>query len=164
MTKTPKIGIKHILYATDFSVNAANAFAYAANFAEKYQAKLTMLHVIREELLDLLIFDVGIERPESVKKRLSLEKDHLKEVREGFIKTVETEYGWDPVDTNDILVEKGNPVKTILRVAEERNCDLIVMGIKGRGRWEDAIMGNTVRRVLQRSKLPVLVVQHPEGK
>jgi nucleotide-binding universal stress UspA family protein len=164
MTNIPKIGIKHILYATDFSANAESAFPYAASLAKQYDAELTMLHVIREELLDLLVFDVGIERPESVKKRLEMEKNHLREVRQAFIKKAETEYCCNTIDADDILVEKGNPVKTILRLAEERNCDLIVMGMKGRGRWEDAIMGNTVRRVIQLSKLPVLVVQNPDEK
>jgi nucleotide-binding universal stress UspA family protein len=164
MTEKTSIDIKHILYATDFSANAESAFPYAASLANQYGAKLTMLHVVHEELLDLLVFDVGIERPESVKKRLELEKDRLRETREAFIKKAETEYCCNSIDAADILVEKGNPVKTILRLAEERNCDLIVMGMKGGGRWKDAIMGNTVRRVIQLSKLPVLVVQNPEEK
>jgi nucleotide-binding universal stress UspA family protein len=157
-----KVDIKHILYTTDFSENARYAFAYATCIANQFSAKLTLLHVVQEHLLDLLIFDVGAERSSSVPKRLSIEKEHFQKAKETVIEKAKTEYGWAGVDSHDILVEKGNPVQLILRVSEERNCDFIVMGIKGRGVLEDSVMGDTVRRVLRRSKNPVLVVQHPE--
>jgi nucleotide-binding universal stress UspA family protein len=156
--ETPKVDIKHLLYTTDFSENAQIAFAYAERIANQFQAKLTLLHVIREELLDLLIFDVGVDRSGSVPKRLSIEKEHLQRAKEAFKRKAKSDYGWEAIDSDDIVVEKGNPVKMILRVAEERNCDFIVMGIKGRGSLEDAMMGDTVRRVLRRSKRPVLVL------
>jgi nucleotide-binding universal stress UspA family protein len=157
----PKVDIKHILYTTDFSEDARYAFAYAARIANQFQAKLTLLHVIREELLDLLIFDVGVDRSGSVPKRLSIEKEHLQKAKKAFIEKAKTEYGWEATGVDDIVVEKGNPVQMILRVAAERDCDFIVMGIKGRGAIEDAMMGDTVRRVLRRSNRPVLVLRHP---
>jgi len=64
--------------------------------------------------------------------------------------------------TDDILVEKGNPVEVILQVAEEKKCDLIVMGTHGRGTLADAMLGSTARRVVRRSTTPVLVVRLPE--
>ncbi|MFH2059097.1 MAG: universal stress protein [Pseudomonadota bacterium] len=38
--------IKKILYATDLSENARYAFSYAADLAQKYDAKLTILSVL----------------------------------------------------------------------------------------------------------------------
>ncbi len=164
MKEHPNVGIKHILYATDLSEDARYAFDYALNIANQFNAKLTLLHVIREELLDLLIFDVGIDRLPSMKKRFTIEKEHLQKTRTALMEKVKNEYGWDIAETDEIVVEKGSPVKVILRVAEEQNCDLIVMGRKGKGTLEDAMMGDTVRRVLHRSKRPVLVARHPEEK
>ena len=63
---------------------------------------------------------------------------------------------------DEILVERGNPVEVILRVAKEKSCDLIVMGTHGRGSLADAMMGSTARRVIRRSVKPVLVVRLPE--
>jgi len=60
------------------------------------------------------------------------------------------------------IVVRGNPVEEILKYSEEKNCDLIVMGIHGHGTLVDAMMGSTARRVLRRSKKPVLVVRLPE--
>ena len=61
-------------------------------------------------------------------------------------------------------MEIGNPVKMILHVAKERKCDLIVMGSKGRGTLDDAMMGNTVTGVLRRAKIPVLVTRYSKEK
>lgn len=158
----PEVDIKHVLYTTDFSENARYAFAYAERIAKKFDAKLTFLHVIREELADLLIFDVGADRSGGMPKRLSIEKEQLKEAKRVLLDKAKTEYCWKTCDPNNIVVERGNPVKVILQVAKERNCDFIVMGIKGRGSLEDALMGDTVRQVLRRSEQPVLVLRHPE--
>ena len=160
----PEVEIKHVLYATDFSENAGHVCAYAQHFAKQLQAKLTLLHVIPEEFLDLLIFDVGIDRVGGVEKRLSLMKEHFKDVKNSVVKKIKTEYGCEVFQENDIVVERGNPVKIILRTAEERGCDLIVMGFRGKGALEDAMMGDTVRRVLHRSKVPVLVVKSGDKK
>ena len=54
-----------------------------------------------------------------------------------------------------------DPVKVILEVAKEKNCDLIVMGTHGRGVLADVVMGSTARRVIRRSPKPVLVVRLP---
>ena len=156
--------IKHILYTTDFSENGKHVYAYAERIANQFNARLTLLHVVQEDLLDLLIFDVGIDRAAGVQKRLSIVKEHFQDAKDKVIEKIKAEYGREAISEENIVVEKGNPVKMILRVAEEKNCDLIVMGKKGRASLEDTMMGDTVRRVLHRSKIPVLVVQASDEK
>jgi nucleotide-binding universal stress UspA family protein len=155
----PTVNIKNILFATDFSEGAEYVYAYAKRIADQFQASLTLIHVVQEDLLDLLIFDVGIDRSSGVQKRLSIVKEHFQDVKEKVIEKMKADYGEESITGNNTVVEKGNPVKMILKVAEEKNCDLIVMGKKGRGSLEDTMMGDTVRRVLHRSKFPVLVIQ-----
>ena len=53
-------------------------------------------------------------------------------------------------------------MEEILKQSQERNCDLIVMGTHGHGVIEEAIIGSTARKVLRRSKTPVLVVRLPD--
>ena len=81
-------------------------------------------------------------------------------MRKKIIKKITGTFGKDSLKNIDVLVERGNPVKIILKVAEEKNCDLVVMGFTGRGTLEDAAIGSTVNRVLHKSKLPVLVVHN----
>ena len=173
----PKVEVKKILYATDLSENARFAFAYAVSLADLYGAKITMLHVLPEvsELMDKHV--VGYIDPEQWEK---IKAQHFKEAKEALIgkskghlavkdllhqfseKVKEGQEG-EGFITDDIIVERGNPVEQIIRQAEERNCDLIVMGTHGYGTLEDVMLGSTARRVIRRAKMPVLVVRLPES-
>lgn len=162
--KIPEYKYNHILYTTEFSHNWEDVFFHALSIAKQYDAKLTFLHVLNTELIDLLTFDVGLERSPSIDKKFTEAKDFTTNIRKEIMKKVVDAFGEDVLKDNDILVERGNPVKTILNVAEENNCDLIVMGFKGRSTYEDSTIGDTVNRVLHKSKLPVLVIHNINEK
>ena len=153
--------IKRILFATDESANAHHAFSYAACFAKQFSAKVTMLHVVRE-FKDMVAFDFGIERSVAAKKWFTVNNEYFQEIKEKFDDLVKSQYNEDAID--DVMVVKGNPVKQILQTSKDKNCDLIVMGSKGKGGLEDAMMGNTVTGVLRRSKIPVLVSPYSKKK
>jgi nucleotide-binding universal stress UspA family protein len=53
-------------------------------------------------------------------------------------------------------------VEVIVRTAEEKACDLIVLGSHGYGMLKDALMGGTARGVIRRTRKPVLLVRLPE--
>jgi len=174
----PKVEVKKILYATDLSESARYAFAYALSLANLYGARITFLHVLPEisEFADSNIIGyISADRWEEIKDR------HCSEAREALIgkkrdsaaaKAVLDQFSEDAKTgqegagfiTDEIIVEKGNPVEQILKQAKERNCDLIVMGTHGQGTLADVMMGSTARRVLRRSEKPVLVVRLPEEK
>lgn len=167
----PKVEVKKILYATDLSESARYAFAYAVSLANLYGAGITFLHVIEgvPESLDASVIGyVSADRWEEIKKR------HVEEAKKSLtgkirvrhdvaIKEAMGEFAEKVAFVPDeILVESGDPVDQILEQAEERNCDLIVIGSHGHGVLEEAVIGSTARRVLRRSKKPVLVVPLPE--
>jgi len=54
-------------------------------------------------------------------------------------------------------IELGNPFKEILRVAEETQAKLIVMGAHGKGFVQGLILGSVTNRILKNSPIPVLV-------
>ncbi|MCB0260045.1 MAG: universal stress protein [Calditrichae bacterium] len=155
----PTIGMKHILYATDNSEDARSAFAYAAGIAKQFGAKLTLLHVV-QDLKDMVAFDFGIERSVAAQKWFSVNKDYFEEIKKQVQEIAQSTYGGEAVHVDDVVVEKGNPVKTILEIAKEKECDMIVMGVKGRSVLEDTVLGGTVNGVIRRSKIPVLVIRH----
>ena len=150
--------INHILCATDDSLYAHHAFSYAACLAKQFKAKITLLHVV-QEFKDMVAFDFGIERSVAAEKWFSVGNEYFQEVKERFKDLVKNKYLNETTDVEEIIVEKGNPVKMILHVAKEKNCDMIVMGSKGTGGLEDAMMGNTAVGVLRRSTIPVLVTR-----
>ena len=168
----PKIEIKKILYTTDLSDNARLAFSYAVSLADLYGARLTILHVIAEDpdLDDKVIGYVSAEKWQEIKDRHFEEARQtltgkqrgglaIKDVLDRFCDAARAEGA--SFETDEILVQKGDPVAHILATAESMSCDLIVMGSHGYGTLKDAMMGGTARRVLRRAKVPVLLVRLP---
>jgi nucleotide-binding universal stress UspA family protein len=174
--KLPEVNVKKILYATDLSDNARYAFAYAVSLANLYGAGLTLLHVLPEvpESLDAAVEGyISTGKWEKIKQRHFNEaketltrkrRDHvaIKEVLDQFCEDAKSGKKESSFVTDDILVAWGNPVEQILLQADEKNCDLIVMGTHGRGSLADAMIGSTARRVVRRSQKPVLVIRLPE--
>jgi len=170
------VNIDTILYATDLSENARFAAAYAISQANLYGAKIVFLHVLPEvpELLDRSVIGYIDETQwQAIKEShyqdakealIGKRNEHVvvREVLDQFSRNAKAELGGQETPEDEILVERGNPVEVILRVAKEKSCDLIVMGTHGRGSLADAMMGSTARRVIRRSVKPVLVVRLPE--
>jgi len=168
----PKVEIKKILYATDLSESARYAFAYAVSMADHYCASITLLHVLHDApgFVENLI---GAEKYEEIKQRnyddarealAGTRREHLivREILGKFCDDVRADPGLPNVETDDILISEGNPAEEILRVAEEKNCDVIIIGTHGVGIIAETMIGSTARHVLRRSRKPVFTIRLPE--
>jgi len=171
----PKVQIKKILYTTDLSETAFHAFAYAVSLANLYGAGITILHVLFEDpdLESKVAPFIGADQWEEIKKRhyeqarealIGKKRDNvaIREILHTFSENIKADDEHPDFVTDEIIVERGNPVQQILKVADERNCDLIVMGSHGHGMIEEALIGSTAKKVIRRSKKPVLVVRLPD--
>ena len=69
-----------------------------------------------------------------------------------------TQLGLDPSDVNSII-RQGDAKQTVLKVAEEINADLIVMGSRGLGRLQSILSNSTSQYVFQLSTRPMLLVR-----
>jgi nucleotide-binding universal stress UspA family protein len=56
-------------------------------------------------------------------------------------------------------IKVGEPAEVIARMAEDRGCDLIVMGTHGRGTIAGLLIGSVATKVLHLAKAPVLLVK-----
>jgi nucleotide-binding universal stress UspA family protein len=99
---------KHILFATDFSEGSLHALPYALSIAEENQAQLTLAHFV-----SLVPMQRQGEVEEQARKRLRalLPEDAM---------------DWC---TPECMVRFEFPSDGILKIAEERGADLIVMGV-----------------------------------
>ena len=59
------------------------------------------------------------------------------------------------------VMTSGTPYREILREAESRQSDLIVLGVHGRNPIDVMLFGSTVYQVLRRARCPVLTVGGP---
>ena len=64
------------------------------------------------------------------------------------------------LDLCPLFEESSSVAGTILRVAGEKNCDLLVMGTRGRSPAASVLLGSETEQVIIESRRPVLAVKH----
>ncbi|HEY4481837.1 MAG TPA: universal stress protein [Candidatus Brocadiaceae bacterium] len=146
------ISIKNILCPIDYSVYSEKAIKYAIEFAEKYNAKLYLMHV-----LDIRIYD--ITDPELYNVNV-IDKETINKLRERLHKCI-SEDTRKNIEVETIVIE-GVPFAEIIKKAREYKVDLIVLGTHGRTGLSHAIMGSVAEKVVRKAPCPVLTIRHPE--
>lgn len=58
--------------------------------------------------------------------------------------------------------EMGHPAATIIRVAEDEKCDLILLGSRGLGEVKRFLLGSVSDAVVHHAHCPVLIVRQRE--
>ncbi len=173
----PKIEYKKILYTTDLSESGRYAFHHAASISRHCGAELIVFHVVEGgEELDRRLFGYVDEKLwEEIKTRnleeardilVKRKRDNvaIEECVGQFCNEVQAHLPEQADVRYKIVVKIGDPVEQIIEESEDGNYDLIVMGSHGHGPLRHAMMGDTVRRVMRISKIPVLVIRVPEEK
>ena len=159
--------IKKILYATDLSENARYAFGYVASLASRYDARITVLHVLEDPSPStlLLVGDiVGQKRLNTLRKEKEISVIESMRTRlEDFCTEFKEEMPDYRISVEKTIVETGHPVDRIIEYADSTDCDVIVMGSRGLGMLADVMLGSTSRRVLRRCNKPVMVIRLPES-
>jgi nucleotide-binding universal stress UspA family protein len=142
-------------------------FRRAIQLAHQHQAEITMLHIV-EPLSGTGQAIVDAYMPSST--RTVLQHDGMKKVlermRERIHRFCEEELGEGPEASplvSQILVHSGRSGDEIPRQALDKGADLIVMGTCSHGLLGRGLIGSTAARVIQNSRVPVLIVPncHP---
>lgn len=154
--------IKRILYATDLSEKSPTALRWALTLANKLGAKVVLFHT-KEEISQMAKIGIdshlGDQRWQELKEKIARDAiDIMKKRMEHVCEEASSDIPSCPFLVEEIIVKRGNPVDKILCEAEEKNCDIVVMGTHQGGKLHNALMGSTARRVLRRSKTPVFVI------
>ena len=160
--------ITKILFATDISPAASYAVRYACSIGNKYNAPVTVVHVV-PDILEEYSSGAGINLASHVvdeEKRIELNQQAVDEARERIRERIRQtsekvlkEIPTCPLTREDIVVRIGNPVDEIVATANEGNFDLIILGTHGHGQLEDMLIGSTANGVIHKSSMPVLVVR-----
>jgi universal stress protein A len=138
----------HVLFATDLSDESRGLAERARDLAERYAAKLSLIHVV--EYSPLLEYGDGQMFPTA----LELEEKLAEQAR-----TKLAQWGRElGVTSEDQQVEIGATKTEILRVAKERGVDLIVVGSHGR-HGLGLLLGSTANAVLHGAPCDVLALR-----
>jgi nucleotide-binding universal stress UspA family protein len=140
---------KRILYATDFSPAADHALGYALSLAEEAQGALILVHVMDGPSLAATASGLPIN-PSRVTADLAREAQRrLKEAVPPAARL------WCEVEER---VAYGRPADEIIRVAREREAQVIVMGVHGRNALDLMLFGSTSHHVIRKAPCPVLTI------
>lgn len=135
-----ELELHEILFATNFSPSAAKAARAAVRLAEEFHARLTLLHVI-ENYSDLS------GRPGPM-------EDGLRRLQELIPENVTLQYAPERV------LEFGSGSESILRIAAERESDIIVLGARTAVEVGGThLPWSTAHHVLANAHCPVLTVR-----
>ena len=158
--------IEKILYPTDLSETSNFAFSYAASVANRYDASIIILHILKdvthssEELITNVLGENKWQEILGRNKREIIEKIRLR--LEDFCEQTRSELSGCPFLVEQILVKIGNPVDEIVQEAAKDVYDMVIMGARGHGAIAGTVMGSVSRRVVRRCKKPVLLIRLPE--
>jgi universal stress protein A len=139
--------VKSILVPTDFSKPSDAAVQYATGMALALGAQLYLVHVPGKtgEHFEAN-FPVG-QFETAARERLGtlVAPDDLARLRPEYALRI------------------GAPAEEIVRYADARDVDLIIMGTHGRSGVAHLLLGSVAEQVVRTAPCPVLLVRHPKG-
>lgn len=143
---------KTILCPTDFSEASYKALEESKKIAEKFSAKLLVIHVIAP----IPATDIYSNLTPSDFDIVSLEES----LREGVNKKL-TELMDERLQNMDAnaAVAHGDPGDEIVAFSEESNVDLIVIATHGMKGWQHALFGSVAQKVIRKTARNILLVQ-----
>ena len=149
-----------ILFATTASPTCDNAAKVAFDLEMKWEAKLTVFHVLGIPTRGYSPFVTDVRTGELEQP----EPDYIEWVKEEMKNT----YGDLLKDSENVELEAavGIPHREILRMARKKEIDLIIMG--SHTRQEDigatryrTVVGSTMQKVAKSARCPVVIVSRP---
>lgn len=139
--------MKNILVPTDFSKASHDAAVYAVSLAHQFGAKV--------HLLNAVIPPINIEAS-SIGYVMMTQDQIIRDNTKLMFEEIEALSKIHPVKM-DSFVDQGYAIDLIRRKAEETKSELIIMGMKGKGK-SNSVFGSTTTAVIRKMNLPVLTI------
>ncbi len=136
---------RRILVPVDFSKASLDALQHALALAQRYDAQLTLLHVLKPLHPEMLIDVTETQHAVRAAAHQSLTK--LWEA---------TKRTWPRTGRE---LREGHPVTTITALAKRTNAELNVMGTLGHAGLKRVLLGSVAESVVRHAPCPVLVVR-----
>jgi len=141
---------KKILFPTDFSEVASRALEFVKQLKDSGGEEVTVLNVIEEKY-----FFLSEDYP-----TLDLEtweKDLKKDAKEKSAAVANSLY--EKGYKVKVILAKGIPAVEILRIEQEEQVSVLVIGSHGVSNLKEMLLGSVSEAVIRKSRQPVLVVK-----
>jgi nucleotide-binding universal stress UspA family protein len=134
-----ELEVRQILFATNFSTSAVHGGQVAAWLAEEFHSRLTLMHVMED------YSGLG-SQPEPI-------EENLQKLRNLIPLNSELQY------IPETLVEFGRAPERILKAAEEREADMIILGARAPLEVGTTHLPSAAHHVIAHAHCPVLTVR-----
>ena len=143
--------IRNILVPTDFSPGSDAALPYAYSLAEPFGARVVLFHAYVVPAYALPDGGVLAAWPETAAKIVEAVEDRLTAAKSNHP---------PPIGVSlEHASAEGPAADAIMKLAEEDEFDLIVMGTHGRTGIRRALLGSVAEQVVRRAPCPVVTVR-----
>lgn len=146
--------MKKILFPTDFSEAATNAFTHALEFAKIVQGELVLLHTFNLPIYDNQYFP---ENYTVIFDSLQLSEFDMFKKEIPKLRAIAVERNLDKIKMSHRLMD-GNLIYNIKKAIKEEKIDFVVMGTAGAKGWETFFLGTNTSLVINTIDVPVLSV------
>jgi nucleotide-binding universal stress UspA family protein len=137
-------GFQRILVPVDFTDHSSRAFEAAKSLVSK-DGSLILVHVVASPMHPSF-YAGGITR------LFQLDPDLPKRIEENLLELLGGQ-------TGEVVATEGDVHEEIMRVADEKKAQLVVIGTRGLSGVDHFLMGSTTEKVVRHSKIPVLTVK-----
>jgi nucleotide-binding universal stress UspA family protein len=152
--KQKQIVMKKILFPTDYSETANNAFKYALQLADFHQADLYVLHVYDPPVISGPISPTLVD---NVIKKHEFEKLEQIHAHSPTLNKIREDLGLQHVETF-FKVKEGLLIPEIQNAIKENEIDFIVMGTDGNSGFHKKILGTNTINTISKVNIPVLSI------
>ena len=141
---------KHLLLPIDGSELSEAALQKGVEFAKSINARITGFYVMPQ----FHIFTYRTEMVDNTKEEFA--KD-CRAHADRYLAVVKKAAKAAGVACDIAVATSDHPYEAIIKAAEKKGCDLIMMASHGRRGMQGLLLGSETQKVLTHSKIPVLV-------
>ena len=145
---------KNILIPTDGSPLSQKAVVQGVALAKSVGAKVTAFFAAPPATPIVYRNNLPVGYATTEEHQRMIEKTAAR-----YLEFVERAAKKERVPCETVLVTSDYPEDDILKIAQKKKCDLIVMATHGRGGMRGVFIGSVTQKVLNRSKIPVMVLR-----
>ncbi|WP_281233333.1 universal stress protein [Flavobacterium gelatinilyticum] len=146
--------MKRILFPTDFSEAATNAFVHALEFAKIVKAELVLLHTFEIPVYDSQFFP---ENYASIYSSIELAKFEMFKDEIPKLRAIAAERNLEEIVIKHRLMD-GDLIYNLRNAVEEDQIDFVIMGTTGASDWTKFFTGSNTNSVISEVNVPVLCV------
>ncbi len=150
---------KRFLIATDGTELSDRALDHGLELAQRCGATVVAVNVVAHYPRSYFDGEALLDMNEAKRS-----EERWVESAKTLLNAVVTKGKAAGVDISTQLVRSDLIGESILKVAAEQACDLIIMATSGRKGLQRVLMGSETQHVITHSHIPVLVVPKPQNK